>query len=248
MENSRGRHEMLTSGLHVHEGWQWFILHLSLCSYGSQNSGTHLWAEGMCAKGSCEDLSHWVISLAHTWLLHVGTGDRTRSSCLYSWSISSAPISLKFSRRWKQSMKPNTWLLLKTSPVTSPVCHAVSSPPVQPCLRHHPERYSPSWPEPSAILQFPFYRATTSARPAELRCCAASPPLTVSSRFPCWFLQDKTSAHLPLTSNACPAWKSSCCTFKHPPLTGPSLHLPQALLPGIVGFQLDVFQWQEVWV
>lgn len=134
MENSRGRHETLTSGLHVCEGWQRFILQLSLSSYGSQNSGTRLWAEGMCAKGSCEDLSHWVISLAHTWLLHVGTGDRTPSSCLYSWSISPAPISLKFSRRWKQSLKPNTWLLLKTSPVTSPVCCVVSSPLVQPCL------------------------------------------------------------------------------------------------------------------
>lgn len=128
----------------------------------------------------------------------------------------------------------------------------------------HPHRSSPAWgitrnirvhPGQSPLPSCSFhstYRATMSARPAELRCCVVSPPLTVSSRFPCWFLQDKTSVHLPLKkcmpSNACLAWKSSCRTFKHPPLMGPSLHLPQALLPDFAGLQLDVFQRQEVWV
>lgn len=133
---------------------------------------------------------------------------------------------IKAFKKVKAEHEPKRGPLLKHEPS---VLHGLI-PQVQPCLKHYPSitrttarshRTGPALTlhdllaralcQPAAsILQThyvsPPCRTVLQHRPL--------PPLPMPIRSPCWSLQDKTAAHLPLTSHPCPAPKRVCFTFK----------------------------------
>lgn len=182
------RHWPLTSMcMGVGRDSSYSILELSFCSYGSRSNGACLWAEGMSVRGSCENFPQPTPGV-FMWVSQI----ELQFSCLCSKRFTHGVISpaselLTLSRRWRQSMNPNAGPCWKMSPL----CHAVSSHGSSPAwsivtLALHDLLARALCQHAASILQThyvsPPCRAVLWHRPL--------PPLPMSIRSPCWFLQD----------------------------------------------------------